>query len=495
MKIVLMSMPDVAPVIVHESAFHMANNGIASLAANIDSQHDIYIVDLIRKRRRVVKYVTRMLLKYRPNIVGFSAMTWQYDTCIKLIKLTKHLLPDAKIVIGGYHATLMYKEIAASKEADWIDFMVRGEGEIAFSFLVNALTGDGRFEKIASLSYKTTTGFIHNAKGELLDLDQLKLPVRDKRRMTSGYHVMNRKVEVMETSRGCTRACHFCSVHHMYGQSYRTFPIKRVLADIDAIYFKRKTRRIFITDDNLVLASKRVIALCDAIIGRSYRNLQFMVQADCVTMSKNETMVRKMAQAGFKLVFLGIENVSAINLKAAGKGNIISASRRAVALCHKYGIMVIGGMIFGFPEDKEADIIANYQFLKEVEADTAYCQILTPYPKTGLRRTLTEDGLVTNPDDFTRYNGMWANIKTRHLEAHRLQYLFWLHRQQVLGWWEPSQRVREQGRLWTSIWIYALRPFLKFVMAQKQKRSSLKDRYQHEMKQLAQINKFKDLAG
>jgi chorismate mutase/prephenate dehydratase len=40
MKIVLMSMPDVAAVIMHESAFHMPNNGIASIAANIEDNPD-----------------------------------------------------------------------------------------------------------------------------------------------------------------------------------------------------------------------------------------------------------------------------------------------------------------------------------------------------------------------------------------------------------------------------------------------------------------------
>ena len=48
MRIVLMSMPDVAAVIMHESAFHMPNNGIASIAANIDEGHQVTIIDLIR---------------------------------------------------------------------------------------------------------------------------------------------------------------------------------------------------------------------------------------------------------------------------------------------------------------------------------------------------------------------------------------------------------------------------------------------------------------
>ncbi len=493
MKILLLSMPDVAPVIMHESAFHMPNLGIASIAANIDDGHDIHIVDLIRKRLGLRRHLVRILNALKPDLVGLSAMTWQYATCVKIIRLIKQLLPEAKIVIGGYHATLMFEEIAASDEAQAIDFMVRGEGEEAFRRLVNALAGQDSLAEIPSLSYKNGDGFIHNPKGDLLDLSRLKIPVRDKRRLTWGYHIMNRNVEMMETSRGCTRNCNFCSIRHMYGRSFRPFPIQRILADIDDIYYVRNVRRVFISDDNLVLDPDRVICLCDAIIARGYRNLYFVVQADCVTISRNERMVEKMARAGFKSVFLGMENASKKNLVAANKGDILDASKKAVEICHKYGVMVVGGMIFGFPDDGEKEIIENYQFLKSTGADTAYCQILTPYPKTGIRQQLLDQGLVTNLHDYTRYNGMWANVRTRQLNSDQLQYLFWYHNQKIMGWWNPSERIRSQGRLWTSIWRYAFKPLLKVIIARQQKRIGWRGRFEQAIISRAAVNRFTDL--
>lgn len=495
MEIVLISMPDVAPVIMHESAFHMPNLGLASIGANVDEKNEVYIIDLIRKRRKIRRYLTRVLLELQPDLVGLSAMTWQYATCLKLMKLIKTLLPRVNVVLGGYHASLMYEEVTAHRESRWFDFLIRGEGEEAFKRLVRALAGEDQLASIPSLSYRKDGKFIHNPKGELLDLSRLRLPIRDKRRLTWGYHVMNHKSEVIETSRGCTGSCNFCCIRHMYGRSFRPFPIKRILADVDDIYFKRKARMIFISDDNFVLAPERVIALCDAIIARRYGNLIFMVQADCVTMARKEGMVEKMALAGFKSVFLGMENASRKNLKAARKGDILDASRKAVQNCHKYGIMVVGGMIFGFPDDGEEEIIENYRFLKSTGADTAYCQILTPYPKTEIRQQLLDQGLVTNPLDFSRYNGMWANVKTRKLDAEVLQYLFWRHEQTVMGWWEPSDRLREQDRLWTGIWIHFLKPIMKIVVRRSQKKYGWTGRFQREMEHRASVNRFRDLEG
>jgi anaerobic magnesium-protoporphyrin IX monomethyl ester cyclase len=493
MKIILMSMPDVAPLIIHETAIHMPSHGIACVGGNIDAQHDVYIVDLIRKRRQLEKYITKILLKIRPDLVGLSAMAWQYDTCIKLVKLIKNVLPEVKIAIGGYHATLMSEEIADSPEGRLIDFMIRGEGEEACRRLINALEGNDRLEDIPSLSYKNGDHFVHNPRGETLDLSQLKLPIRDKRRLTWGYHILYSKIELMETSRGCTRSCNFCSMRHMYGRSFRTYPIERVLADLDDIYYKRRVRWVFIVDDNMVLNPKRVIALCDAIIARNYRKLNLVVQADCISMAQNEEMVSKMAQAGFKSVFLGIENASEKNLESAGKGNIVNASRKAVEICHKYNIMVIGGLIFGFPEDDEASIIENYQFLKTIGADGSYCQILTPYPKTGMRQNLIAEGLVTNKYDYKKYSGLWANVKTRYLESDQLQYLFWYHRQVTLGWWNPSRRARSQGRLWTGIWLYAFKPVLKFFINRTLAKQGWEGRYRKELNRLSNMNHFRDL--
>lgn len=486
-------MPDVAPIIIHETAVHLPNHGIACVGGNIDDNHEVYLADLVRKRRSLKKYITKIIRKIQPELVGLSAMTWQYDTCIKIAHLIKKLAPDTKIALGGYHATLMHEEITEADEARWIDYMVHGEGEETFRRLVNALDGIDNLAEIPSLSYKTNGTFTHNSRAENLDLSTLQLPIRDKRRLTWGYHVLNSKVELLETSRGCTRSCNFCSIRHMYGQSFRTYPIERILRDIDDIYYNRKTRFIFITDDNMVLNPGRVIELCNAIIAMNYQGLNLIVQADCLSMAKNEEMVAKMGRAGFRSVFLGIENASTKNLGTAGKGDIVSHAKKAIENCHKHGMMVIGGLIFGFPEDDVDAIRENYKFFKSIEADASYCQILTPYPKTGMRRHLLEQKLITNRYDYKKYNGLWANVRTDHLDSEQLQYQFWYQRQVVLGWWDPPSQVKNKGWLWISIWRYMFKPLLKIRFKIIMNKYGWQGRYQKEIQRWEAMNRFPDL--
>jgi radical SAM superfamily enzyme YgiQ (UPF0313 family) len=279
----------------------------------------------------------------------------------------------------------------------------------------------------------------------------------------------------------------------MYGRSYRTYPIERIIADLDDIYYNKKTRLAFFTDDNMVLNPKWVMEVCDAIIARKYKDLRLVVQADCASMAKHGDMVKKMADAGFIGVFLGIENASEKNLAAMGKAGAAEKARQAVANCHKNGLMVIGGLIFGLPEDDEESIRKNYSFLNELEIDASYCQMLSPFFKTPLRDELISDGMVTNMDHYERYNGYWANVKTKHLESDQLQYLFWYHRQVTLGWWNPSRFSREQGGLWVQVWIHIVKPIMRYFSAKKIRREGWEKQYRDYITRLEKMNYFEDL--
>src|SRR5207245_2710914 len=125
--------------------------------------------------------------------------------------------------------------------------------------LLRALESGGRAESISGLSYRPPQGpgtvvrFVSNpmrpiaASGSI----DLRLPNRAARVLT-GYTLLGRPVDVVETSRGCTFDCSFCSIIEMRGRNFHTYPIERVLADI-ADARARGARAIFLVDDNITL--------------------------------------------------------------------------------------------------------------------------------------------------------------------------------------------------------------------------------------------------
>ena len=74
--------------------------------------------------------------------------------------------------------------------------------------------------------------------------------------MLHGYTLLGRPVDVVETSRGCTFDCSFCSIIEMRGRNFHPYPIDRVLADI-ADARAHGASAIFFVDDNITLDVER----------------------------------------------------------------------------------------------------------------------------------------------------------------------------------------------------------------------------------------------
>src|SRR5262249_54758267 len=138
-----------------------------------------------------------------------------------------------------------------------VEFIVRGEGEHTLSELLSAIERGGGFEGIDGLSYRTAGGFRHNRDRAVLTPagNPWRLPNRDGRAL-QGYTLLGRRVDVVETSRGCTFDCSFCSIIEMRGRNFHPYPIERVLADI-ADARTHGAEAIFLVDDNITLDVKR----------------------------------------------------------------------------------------------------------------------------------------------------------------------------------------------------------------------------------------------
>jgi radical SAM superfamily enzyme YgiQ (UPF0313 family) len=330
------------------------------------------------------------------------------------------------LALGGYHGTLNHQEITTGEDRQLFDFIIRGEGEATFAEFLDALHKNRPLEGVKALSFRKNGQWVHNEGREILSLSEIKPPNREARIWT-GYKIFTKTVDVLETSRGCTMPCNFCSISKMYGRVYREYPIERVIADI-ADAKKHGADYIGFIDDNITLKVERFMELCDAIVKAKLDDLGYFTQASSAGIGSSPEVARKMARAGFRCAFLGIENVSPRNLKFIHKGQIAEKSKLAVDYLHENGILVIGGMIIGHPEDREEDLAFNYDFFLKNDIEMYHDQILQPYPMTPLRQELFDQNLVTNPTDYRYYSGYWANVRTKHLTSDDIQFLRWKYR-------------------------------------------------------------------
>ena len=461
---------------------------LATIAAQTD-HHDVRVADMVVWRRQAPSRFLETLEQFRPRVVGFSAMTFQYDTALRFAALAKRFDESILTVLGGYHATLFSKEIAESPDARYWDFLVRGEGDFAFGELLDCVeSGGSGLESVLGLSWKTNGGFVHNPARPLEDLARVRIPARDKR-LARGFHMYFRRADAIETSRGCLHLCNFCSIREMYGKSFRLFPLDRVLSDIEDAY-RRGARHIFCTDDNITLDMDRFEQLMDGVIRLKLRNLVFTTQASPIGFARRPGIAKKMVSAGFVSVFLGIENVSSKSLREMRKPNTVESIRRGVAELQSGDITVIAGLINGMPHDDAESIRENYEFVRGLGITSVMDQLLTPYPKTGLREDMLASNLVANRDDFRWYDGYFANVRTEHLSPELLGYVRWKTRRDVIGMWRPTRGDWKYFKGYTYLWEFGLRHVIWLNERLLELLFGVEGRYKLQMRQYLQLNDF-----
>lgn len=451
MKILLLSSPIVQPDF--DRIARLPNLGLASLAAHVSDLCTVHVAD-IHGQKRPRDYVNNIVKDY--DLVGLTAMSFQYQEALELARIVKEA--GAETVFGGYHPTLAYQEIAESPDAKLIDYIVRGEGEATFRELVEAKLKGRSLKDVLGLSFYAGNKMVHNPARPLLDVREIKMPDRNARLLTKGFESLGIPIDSVETSRGCTQGCKFCSINLMYGRRFRKFPLERVIADIrDAE--DHGAGSIFFPDDNITLDVKRLEQLCQDIIDAGLTHLRYKTQASASGIASSKGLVDKMGEAGFDGVFLGVESVNKRNLQFLGKGRMSDDAERAVQYLHDNNIIVSTGLIGGNPDDDAEDIWENFRLARKLKVDVPIFYISTPYPKTQMRSELEEMGLVTK-NDFTKYDGLHANCRTNHLSDDEIQYITWEMNARYYNWeWFRYNKVKRLYPKWFAKEALRLAPF------------------------------------
>jgi anaerobic magnesium-protoporphyrin IX monomethyl ester cyclase len=430
MNVLLLSMPDSFE---HTPSLtiRMPNGALASLAGNLDPHHRVAVADLVLAQSSVRRTVERLVSAHAPDVVGLSVMTFQRSTARRIIALIRSLKPGVRVVVGGYDPSLAPE--AWTPPEVGVDIIVRGEGEVTFREAIRALEGDRPLHEVGGLWFRDGHTFQRTAPRPVsrLHSEAVRLPNRSARVLT-GYTMMGRPIDVVETSRGCTFDCSFCSIIEMRGRNFHRFPIDRVIEDIsDAA--RRGARSIFIVDDNITLDVPRFEELCTAIIRAGLNRIDYLVQGMTASIAAHgERLALLMKEAGFRYVFLGIENIldeDLAFLKARAKNSRHQQGRRAntavaaVDLLHRHGMLVVGGLIVGNPDDRRESIAANLEFARRY-VDWPYIQHPTPYPGTPMTRDFVERGLVVN-SRVDEYDGTTAVTRSAHLSSEEIEFMRW----------------------------------------------------------------------
>ena len=331
------------------------------------------------------------------DLVGFTALTSSVNRSYELAGIyKKNKVPT---VIGGIHVSMMPEEAL-----QYADTVVKGEAEHVWAKVIDDFE-KGKMQKI------------YEAK---------RLPMVESPKPRIDLYHPGYTFGSIQTTRGCPMDCEFCSVHTFNGTAYRPRPVEDVIEEYALI----PKKKVYFVDDNLVgysrRSAERIKEICRRIIKSGVKKHWFCSAS--MNIAKDEELLELMAQAGCKMIFLGIESELVDQLQSVNKNMNLKIGvdnfARIYDTLHKHRIAVLGAFIFGLDSDTADSIRKRTDYILNAGIDSIQTTILTPLPGTRLYNRFSKEGrlLYTNyPEDWERYSFAEVVYKPKLMEVQEFE--------------------------------------------------------------------------
>ncbi len=338
--------------------------------------HEVMLADMRFERRSA----TSILKEFRPQLVAISGLhVLEAPGVLALAEEVKKF--DAKIFVAtGGHAVSSYPD--SLDHSRWVDAVCLGEGEALLPALCDAVAKGEPLDALPSMLLPAGDGRFAPTTPKRegwLDLGKLPLPDRASvSRYQKNYCCLNyMPVWTMETGRGCSYRCSFCSVWQFYKRTMRTHSPGDVRTD-----FQATGRNVFMVDDLFWSDRDRSRELGDVLLKSGVRKNWLLVQTRADLITGNADILEQWRPLARNFdIFLGLESHSTSGLKQLRKDAEINQSIEAVRIARNLGFGVTGNFIID-PDYTEEDFRGLWDFLEEHQLFRVGFTILTPLPGT-----------------------------------------------------------------------------------------------------------------
>ena len=221
---------------------------------------------------------------------------------------------------------------------------------------------------------------------------------------TPAYHLIRLRqyfIASIQFSSGCPYTCEFCDIPALYGRAPRLKTPAQVLAELDELVAAGATN-VYFVDDNFIANPKAALDLLPHLVAWQTRRrfpLRFACEAT-LNIARYEPILALMRDAGFQVVFCGIETPEPHALRAMSKDqNLRMPILDAVRRLNDHGLEVVSGIIVGLDTDTPATADHIVEFVEQSQIPVLTINMLYALPKTPLWRRLEEEGRLRAEDE------------------------------------------------------------------------------------------------
>jgi radical SAM superfamily enzyme YgiQ (UPF0313 family) len=348
-----------------DADFFQTPYGLFSLGAQaIRAGHRVKVMNLAGYAWARVEEIIREL---DADVFGMSCWTANRRGVALTASLIKRLHPQAKVIVGGPHATPLAPEII-EHHAD-IDVVTLGESEETFLELLGRIQNGEPLSGVAGTVQRDATGKAQSAaeRPAIKQLDALASP----------HDWFD--THIVMTSRGCPWQCTFCGAETTWGRGFRGQSIPYVVDSLESALSRLPVKMIQIKDDTFTANRKRALDICRGI---RQRGLNFLWSCDTRVDVLSEELLREMRLAGCQRLSLGVESGSQRILTAINKKITVDEIVEATQMAKKFGIRLRYYMMLGNRGETAESFRETLAFLERAQPHEYLFSCLSIYPGT-----------------------------------------------------------------------------------------------------------------
>jgi len=225
---------------------------------------------------------------------------------------------------------------------------------------------------------------------------------------------------MLQFSRGCPFSCEFCDIIEMFGRKPRTKKPEQFINEMNSLYETGFRGSLFIVDDNFIGNKANCRELLKQIIPwQRDRKFPFSLYTEAsMNLADDEELMTFMVDAGFNMVFAGIESPSIESLAEAHKiQNMRTDLSEGVRKMQQKGLEVTGGFIVGFDNDPDDIFDRQFNFIQAAGIPVAMVGLLQAFPGTQLYERLKKEGRLTGETSGNNTHNLDLNFTSRMDEA------------------------------------------------------------------------------
>lgn len=372
-------------------------------ASNLSKRSDdIRVIDAFCENLDEDELVARVASE-KPDVFGINCSTHTFQSAIAALKKVRERLPEAKLVLGGFHATFAGERIL--KEYPFLDYIVKGEAEISFPKLLECVEKGIPPAGVEGIGFVNRDKVICNDPILIDNLDSLPFPARKlANKVNYGYfHKSIRltfgKFTTVSSSRGCPFRCAYCSCAAFSQRKWRPRSPESVVDELEHLYGDGYECCVFV-DDNLTHSPKRIERICDLIRSRGIK-MQYYCEGRVDSASLD--LMKRMKQAGFTVMYFGVESAQKHVLDYYRKAITAEQSLRAIENAKQAGMIVVTSYIMGAPVESIADMMETVNFIRRARPHALQVNILDCLIGTEIWERLESEGLIAPGDWKTNH--------------------------------------------------------------------------------------------